>query len=222
MMRDRELQRLFYHVNANPLENPFFLCRRWNALPWFSPKPVPASIMFIDMSSSVLAKADHDEMWQENIYTLHSRASRIIRTCHGRISKFIGDCVMAYFTGEDHEQHALWCAAALVETFGLLRQFFEPDMDSSLWGFPVTLGLASGPVYFLYRRDPFGLPVDMAARLQGIAQPGTATILAQTVTDAGTEAAKDPLAKVFGEASTVAVKSFGEVPVVRMRRPNDG
>ena len=82
MMRDRELQRLFYHVNANPLESPFFLFRRWNALPWFSPKPVPASIMFIDMSSSVLAKADHDEVWQENIYTLHSRASRIIRTCH--------------------------------------------------------------------------------------------------------------------------------------------
>jgi hypothetical protein len=117
MMQDRELRRLFRFVNENPLENPFFLFRRRNTLAWFMPKPLSASILFVDMSAPVWAKADEAEIWQENIYKLHSRASRIIRTCHGRISKFIGDCVMAYFTGPDPEQHALWCAAALVETF---------------------------------------------------------------------------------------------------------
>jgi class 3 adenylate cyclase len=222
MMQDRELRRLFRLVNKNPLENPLFIFRRWNVLPWFQPKSIDASVLFIDMSASVWAKSDHEDIWRENIYTLHARASRIIRTCHGTVSKFIGDCVMAFFTGPDHEQHGLWCSAALLETFGLLREFFEHDMDSTLWRFPVTLGLASGPVYFLYRRDPFGLAVDLAARLQGLASSGTALILAGTVEDAGKVAEQAPLSTFLGDSTIVTVKSFGEVAVVKMRRPDQG
>jgi class 3 adenylate cyclase len=218
-MEKHRLHKLFQIVNQNPLEDPFFPLRRWRALPWFTPKPIEASVLFIDMSASVWSKMDHPMIWQENIYTLHERATRIIRTCKGRVSKFIGDCVMATFTGQNHDEHALWCAAALLETFGLLREFFEPDMDSTLWRFPVTIGVTSGPVYFLYWRDAFGLPVDLAARLQGAAKPSTALIHELTVKNAGKAVEESPLIAFIGERSTVTVKSFGEVGIIQMSRP---
>jgi hypothetical protein len=34
-------------VNANPLNNPLFLLRRWNAFPWLEPKRVEASVLFV-------------------------------------------------------------------------------------------------------------------------------------------------------------------------------
>src|ERR1700754_1025642 len=126
---------------------------------------------------------------------------------------------MATFTGQNHEEHALWCAAALLETFGLLREFFEPDMDSTLWRFPVTIGVTSGPVYFLYRGDALGLPVDLAARLQGAAKPSTALIHELTIKNAGKAVEESPLISFIGERSTVTVKSFGEVDIIQMKRP---
>ncbi|MBI3353230.1 MAG: adenylate/guanylate cyclase domain-containing protein [Nitrospirae bacterium] len=218
-MKEVWLQKLFRIVNENPLENPLFSFRRWTALPWLQPKPEDATILFIDICASVRSKMDYPEIWHENVYTLHSRASRIIRACHGRVSKFIGDCVMAFFTGKGHEANGLWCAAALLETFALLKDFFDPDMDSTLWRFPVTLGLASGPVYFLYRGDPFGLPVDLASRLQGLAIPLTAVIFAGTMDGAGNATEAAPLSKFLGQRQTVLVKSFGDVSVIKMSRP---
>jgi class 3 adenylate cyclase len=84
-----------------------FPVRRWNALPRAEPKPIDASVLFVDMCGSVLSKIDDPMIWQENVHTLHSRASRIIRAWHGRVSKFIGDCTMAVFTRRGHEEHAL-------------------------------------------------------------------------------------------------------------------
>ena len=217
MMKDHDLRRLFQIIWEHPRENPSFFFRRLNVLPWFAPKTVEASILFIDMSASVWAKSDYAEMWQENIYTLHSRASRIIRICHGKVSKFIGDCVMAFFTGRDHEQHALWCAAALLETFVALRECFELDgLDSTLWRFPITIGLASGPVYFLYRRDPYGLAVDLAARLQSVAEPSTAVILVGTAEEAVKAPTNTPLPALLSKPEIVTIKSFDDVAVVRM------
>jgi class 3 adenylate cyclase len=220
-MDDRKIQRLLRIVNENPLDRRLFLLRRWNALPGLEPKPIDASILFIDMSASVWSKNDDPMFWQENVYTIHSRSSRIIRACDGKVSKFIGDSVMAVFTGERNEENAIWCAAALLETFGLLRDYFEPDMDSTLWRFPVTVGVASGPVYFLYRGDPFGFAVDLAARLQGAATPGAGLVFASTLARAGEVVKRSPLARFIGESHEISVKSFGAVAVSALSRPTE-
>ena len=71
----------------------------------------------------------------------------------------------------------------------------------------------------LYRADAFGLPVDLAARLQGAAKPSTALIHELTIKNAGKAVEESPLIAFIGESSTVSVKSFGEVDIVHMSRP---
>jgi class 3 adenylate cyclase len=74
-------------------------------------------------------------------------------------------------------------------------------------------------VYFLYRGDPFGVPVDLAARLQGAATPSTGMIFTGTIEKAGPDAERLPLSSFLGQRHMENVKSSGDVPVTLMRRP---
>jgi class 3 adenylate cyclase len=127
---------------------------------------------------------------------------------------------MAYFTGVEHEYRAVLATAALVESFRALREFWEPDMDSTLWRFPTTVGVASGELCFLYRNDPFGLAVDLAARLQGYAESGTAAILSGTVEDAIRSGKLDEIKPFFKTPEIVTVKSFGDVSITKLVMPS--
>lgn len=178
------------------------------------------TILFVDMPGSVWNKfADHSEVWSLNIRTLHHRAAKIIRICNGTVSKTIGDCVMAYFLGESHRENACLCAISLLETFFLLKRSYDMDGDGTLFRFPVTMGVASGPLLFLKRRDPYGLAVDLAARLQGCAAPGEAVIFADSYQIKSKEIVS--LTEAYkGKSEVVNVKSFGEVAVVRIATPD--
>ncbi|MCH9028148.1 MAG: hypothetical protein IH819_00715 [Bacteroidetes bacterium] len=125
------------------------------------------------MSGSVWNKLFDDPMvWRISIGVLHNRAKDIISICKGRVSKTIGDCVMAYFLGKNHKENAYLCAISLLETFFLLKRCYEINGDTTMFRFPITVGVSSGPFFFLKRKDPFGLPVDLAARFQGLANAG--------------------------------------------------
>ena len=207
--------KLSWIVNSNPLNNPFYVFRRLVKIPIFEPKSKDISVLFIDMARSVVMKMDYDEIWQANIHLLHERSKKIIKCCNGKISKTIGDCVMAYFCGPYHEQNAMWATFGLLETFRLLREFFQPDMDCSLFCFSVTIGMASGPAFFLYKNDPYGLPVDLAARLQGVAEPGSGVIFAQTLNSVKNTEVYNEIRKFIKEKEVIEIKSFGEVLINR-------
>ena len=177
--------------------------------------PVSASTLFVDMCASSWLKGDDLWIWQRNIYTLHARASKIVRNCKGTISKTIGDCVMAYFVGAQHEQNAVTCAAAILDSFKHLYNYFW-GIDSTLWQFQVTVGVSSGDVYFLYRKDPYGPPVDLAARVQSHARPGTAVFLAETIDRIKGTELYDEIREHLEPVESVFAKGFGEIDIVRM------
>ena len=60
------------------------------------------------------------------------------------------------------------------------------------------------------------MAVDLATRLQGLAESSTAMVLKGTVEDAGDVATKGLLSSLLGKPDVVSVKSFGDVVVVRM------
>jgi len=180
-------------------------------------KAVDAAVLFVDMSASAWLKvSDETWIWQRNIYTLHRRATKIVRANNGKVSKTIGDCVMAYFLGPRRDADAVLCAAQLLDSFQHLYEHFY-GIDSTLWQFKVTAGVTSGQVYFLYPRDPYGPPVDLASRLQSVAEPGSAAIAAWTYQRAFQIDRELRITEGIAREDTVSVKGFGEVKIVRMR-----
>jgi class 3 adenylate cyclase len=141
---------------------------------------------------------------------------RIVRANNGRVSKTIGDCVMAYFLGPRHHADAVLCAGELLDSFQRLYEYFY-GIDSTLWQFKVTAGVCSGQVYFLYPRDPYGPPVDLAARLQSVAEPGCAAIAAWTYERAFQVDSSLRVSEEVAREDTVSLKGFGEVKIVRIR-----
>ena len=209
-------------INADPQGEAsfFFKCLLPQWIGYFTRREKEGTILFVDMSDSVWNKfADHLEAWSLNIRTLHHRASKIIHICNGTVSKTIGDCVMAYFLGEGHRENACLCAMSLLEPFFLLKRSYDLDGLDTLFRFPVTLGVASGPLLFLKQRDPYGLAVDLAARLQGCASPGEAVVFADSYQIKNKEIAS--LTEAYkGKSEVVNVKSFGEVAIVRIATPD--
>jgi len=186
---------------------------------WFRPQSVSASILFVDMAASSRLKLIENikDVWIDNIYTLHDVASRIIHESHGKVSKTIGDCVMAYFVEANHSQDAVKCAALLLDEFE--RRFhsaLDREWDSTLGKFEVTIGVSSGEVFFLYPNDPYGPAVDLAARLQGVAKPGTAVILRETVEGMMDGDSYDQLSTWLKAPETILIRGFGNMEITRL------
>lgn len=177
---------------------------------------VSAAILFVDMSASTWLKlADDRWIWTQNIYTLHARARKIIEKCKGNVAKTIGDCVMAYFTGERHEENAVACAGILLDSFESLYNYFE-GIDSTLLQFQITVGVSSGEVFFLYRNDPYGTPVDLAAKIQGLANHGTAVFTAWTIQNIKHTDVYSQIRNHLTPEEIVPFKGVRDVPIIRM------
>jgi class 3 adenylate cyclase len=210
-------------INADPQSDPgfFFYCLLPEWISYFLRKEREGTILFVDMSGSVWNKlADESAMWSLNIRTLHHRADKIIRLCRGRTSKTIGDCVMAYFLGEQHREDACLCAISLLETFFLLKRSYDIDGDSTVFRFPITIGVASGPLLFLKKKDPYGLAVDLAARLQRLAAPGEIVMFKDSHKIETEEVVY--LTKAYqGKPEVLKIKTFGDVDVIRIATPRN-
>lgn len=124
----------------------------------------------------------------------------IISVGGGRVVKTVGDEIMFLAdTPEDGAQIALSLAELIGE-------------ESTLP--PVRAGLAWGPMFSRYG-DVFGPTVNLAARLEGVAQPGTVIVDASTA--AAVEAALPGAFLAVDEASH-ELHGIGTVDVVRLAR----
>lgn len=106
--------------------------------------------------------------------------SEIIKRHRGMIDKYIGDSIMALFGvpvyQERHEENAVNCAIEMME---LIRQLNK--------GFEIGIGISTGHVVTgifgsVNKKEytAFGMPVNIAARLQKLALPGEVVISEDT------------------------------------------
>jgi class 3 adenylate cyclase len=153
-------------------------------------KPEPPSsaerrqltVMFVDLvgSTALSARLDPEDM-RDIIGTYHRCCAEEIAKAGGVVAKYMGDGALAYFgypeAHEDDAERAVRSALALVEAVARLRVGFDAALQ-------VRIGIATGLVVVgdlvgegdSRERGVVGDTPNLAARLQGIAEPGVVVI----------------------------------------------
>ena len=147
-----------------------------------------------------------------NFYFQH--LADLVREFDGDIDKFVGDQILAVFTGEAAERRAVDCAMAIQARVGLL------GIDRPDWHLTVGIGINSGDVIMgamggRQRMDytVLGDAVNVAARLCGLAGPG------QTLVAHATYATLDTPAELAAAPLTVQLKGKREPSLVYVVQP---
>src|SRR5271170_8234574 len=193
------------------------------------------TVMFCDLvgSTPLAARFDPEDL-REVIGAYHRCVAETVAPFAGFVAKYMGDGVLVYFgypqAHEDDAERAVRAGLAVVEAVGRL------DLPERL---RVRLGLASGLVVVgdligegaAQERGVVGETPNLAARLQGLAEPGTLVIADGTRRQVGNlfelaDLGPQPLAgfaepqrawRVLGESGEVsrfeALRS-GETPLV--------
>src|SRR5215831_14279545 len=144
------------------------------------------TVMFCDLvgSTALSARLDPEDMWGV-IASYHGCIGEVIGRYQGMIARYMGDGVLAYFgyprAQEYDAEQAVRAALALVDAVANLRT----DADAAL---QARIGVATGTVVvseLLIDETPVeqaavGETPNLAARLQGAAEPGTVLICATT------------------------------------------
>src|SRR5271157_4205016 len=144
------------------------------------------SVLFCDMveSTSLSARLDAEEM-HELIGVYQETVADAVRRFGGYVAKFLGDGVLAYFgwpiAYEDHAERAIRAGLAAIAGVGSLRTPSGAPLQSRVGiasGRVVVGDLAGGGV--LDRGQVAGETPNLAARLQGAAEPGEILIADNT------------------------------------------
>lgn len=129
-------------------------------------KRVTGAVMFVDLVGSTDFKAEHpsEDAWLPRLATFLTGVTGIVQE-HGRVVKYIGDEVMAFFAANNPVLAAEHAAEQIL-------QFCE---RFTRYTFEVRIALDYGPVSMLDfvsdkkagfgRNDPNGLTVDRCARI---------------------------------------------------------
>src|SRR5919201_1770244 len=125
-----------------------------------------ATVLFVDLvGSTALVAAQDPEIVRRRLTSYFDSARRCIEQHGGTVEKFAGDAVMAVFgIPQAHEDDA---ERAIRAGFALLDSVHELDLE-------VRIGIESGEVVVDERDSTFatGEAVNVAARLQQLAEPG--------------------------------------------------
>ncbi len=163
------------------------------AAPAHAPEPPPGSgaerrqltLMFCDIvGSTALSVMLDPEDLREIMATYHRCCTEIVGRFRGTIARFMGDGVLAYFgyplAHEDDAECAVRAALALIEE--------ARGLGGGRARIEVRVGIATGLVVVgdligegsARERSVVGQTPNLAARLQALAEPGTAVISAGT------------------------------------------
>jgi class 3 adenylate cyclase len=144
------------------------------------------TVMFVDLvgSTALSARLDPEDM-RSVIGDYQNICSEVIRSYEGHVAKFMGDGVLAYFgfprAHEDDAERAVRTGLALVNAVSKLT---IPAGEA----LSVRIGIATGPVVVgdligegaSQEQAAVGDTPNLAARLQGLARPGSVVIAAAT------------------------------------------
>lgn len=150
------------------------------------PKRVRKTLLFTDVRGFTSYTGSHDPERVVGILNkLLEEQSRIIHEHQGDVDKFVGDEVVAVFSGEDSPVRACAAALAIMETIREGRAAFD--------GLSLGAGIACGEVIQgmigSARRADFtviGASVNIAARLCALAKPGQILVARDARDAAGT------------------------------------
>src|SRR5271166_6279985 len=146
----------------------------------------PITVMFCDLvgSTSLAAKLDAED-WRNLVGAYLDEASAAVTGLGGHVLKKLGDGIMALF-GYPHAQEND-AERAVRAALAIQRALVELNARNVATGAPelsARIGLDSGPVVVDATGEVFGETPNVAARVQGAAEPGsiliTATVQRQT------------------------------------------
>src|SRR6516162_4516270 len=138
----------------------------------------PITVMFCDLvgSASLAAKLDPED-WRNLVNTYLDEASRAVTALGGHVLKRLGDGLMALFgypqAQENDAERAVRAALAIQ------RALAEINAKNAGKGSPELLariGIESGPVVVEATGEVFGDAPNVAARVQGVAEPGSVLV----------------------------------------------
>jgi class 3 adenylate cyclase/tetratricopeptide (TPR) repeat protein len=149
------------------------------------------TVMFADVKGSMDLAADFDpEEWRSILGRFFEILTEGVHRFEGTVNQFLGDGIMALFGApighEDHAHRACYAALYLTETLGLYARELRRERGLS---FSVRIGLNSGEVVVGAVGDDMhmeytaiGNTVGLAARMEELAEPGTAYVADATAT----------------------------------------
>src|SRR6516162_347463 len=138
----------------------------------------PITVMFCDLvgSTALAAKLDAED-WRNLVNGYLDEASKAVTALGGHVLKRLGDGLMAVFgypqAQENDAERAVRAALGVQQVLG------EVNARSAATGAPqlaVRIGLESGPVVVDANGEVFGEAPNIAARVQGAAEPGTVLV----------------------------------------------
>lgn len=132
------------------------------------------AVVFVDLVGSTAYKQQHGTEKGLAKTSLHNKlANRVVKQHDGIVIKYLGDGLLAVFQGELAARRALQAACSLVKLIddeNTKRRFQYPD------DLATRVAVHFGPVWFFTyieatTLDPQGPTVDLAARMQKLAEP---------------------------------------------------
>lgn len=106
------------------------------------------SILFADMRgySRLEQTLRHPELLQARLNEFLAMLAGAVREQGGVVNKFLGDGLMALFSGTDHELRSVRCAMAMVQRFEPMRERWDRETNESLGFLDVGVGIATDTV----------------------------------------------------------------------------
>jgi class 3 adenylate cyclase/predicted ATPase len=147
------------------------------------------TVMFCDLvGSTELAGRLDPEVLREVVRSYQQTCDVVIGQLHGHIAQYLGDGLLVYFgypiAREDDPRRAIRAGLGIIDAMATLNRRLQRESGVTL---AVRIGIHTGPVVIgeiggESRREALALgePPNVAARLQGLAEPDTIVISAAT------------------------------------------
>jgi predicted ATPase/class 3 adenylate cyclase len=147
-------------------------------------------VLFCDLvDSTTLARQLDPEEWREVVRAYQETCAKVIARYEGHIAQYLGDGLLVYFgyplAHEDDAPRAVRTGLGMVEALGQLNTRLRQERGVQL---AVRLGIHTGLVVVgemgggtRQEQLALGETPNLAARLQGVAEPNTVVISAATV-----------------------------------------
>src|SRR5215471_9944270 len=140
------------------------------------------TVLFCDLVGSTPLSQQFDaEEWRDLLAQYQQAASGAVARFGGHVARKLGDGLLIYFgwptAREDDPERAVRAGLAIVDALGPLNATLAAGDSPRL---AVRIGLHTGPVVIADDGEVFGETANVAARVQGAAEPDTVMITAAT------------------------------------------
>ncbi|MGH7893506.1 MAG: adenylate/guanylate cyclase domain-containing protein, partial [Candidatus Binatia bacterium] len=140
------------------------------------------TVLFCDLvGSTPLSQQLDAEEWRDLIAQYQQAASGAVVSFGGHVAKNLGDGFLIYFgwptAREDDPERAVRAGLAIVDAMAVLGTTLRAGDGTRL---AVRIGMHTGPVVIADGGEVFGETANVAARVQGAAEPDTVVITAAT------------------------------------------